>query len=40
MKNDTMAICRIVFGEAVKARTFGIAPTSQMLLGNSVRDNI
>ena len=39
-EEDTMTICRIVFGEAVKARTFGIAPTSQMLLGNSVRDNI
>lgn len=34
---DTMSVCRIAFGSS---RTFGIAPTSQMILGNAVRDNI
>lgn len=33
----TMSVCRIAFGSS---RTFGIAPTSQMILGNAVRDNI
>jgi len=35
--DNTMNICRLVFGSD---RTFGIAPTSQMIKGNSVRDNI
>jgi hypothetical protein len=32
---DTMNICRSQFGHT----SFGIAQTSQMILGNSVRDN-
>lgn len=31
-----MEICRSIWGHQ---RNFGIAPTSQMIIGNSVRDN-
>jgi hypothetical protein len=37
---NIMDICREKFNtEAIEGTYFGIAPTSQMLLNNSVRDN-
>ena len=35
-----MAICRSQFNDEKKWVSFGIAPTSQMLMQNSVKDNL
>ena len=38
--NEIMTICRSQFNDKEKWVSFGIAPTSQMLMQNSVRDNL
>ena len=37
---DTMELCRSRFNVADNWVSFGIAPTSQMIVNNSVRDNL
>ena len=38
--NEIMNHCRSQFNKEGSWVTFGIAPTSQMILGNAVRDNL
>tara|TARA_B110000977_G_scaffold17955_1_gene21728 strand:+ start:81 stop:314 length:234 start_codon:yes stop_codon:yes gene_type:complete len=38
--NEIMTICRSQFNDEKKWVSFGIAPTSQMLMKNSVKDNL
>jgi hypothetical protein len=38
--NEIMTICRSQFNDKENWVSFGIAPTSQMLMRNSVRDNL
>jgi hypothetical protein len=38
--NEIMNHCRAQFNNRENWVTFGIAPTSQMILGNAVRDNL
>ena len=38
--NEIMTICRSQFNDNENWVSFGIAPTSQMLMKNSVKDNL